>query len=197
MLRTTTLRSAARTALPTPLGASIIRRSVGTTPSGSEAPASSTTPAQKLDWPTFLSLRQQCRHVGLAFAPITGLASMFASFVVLGSQDIDPSQTIYGFDPFIAYGAATVCIGGVGALLGPAIGEGLWWMTKGRPVKAQMQARQKEFYDKIKKHRVDASRQSFANPVPDYYGEKIANLKGYRQWLRDQKAFRNKSQRFL
>ena len=32
------------------------------------------------------------------------------------------------------------------------------------------------------KNRVDPSRQSVSNPVPDYYCEKVGNLKQYRQW---------------
>lgn len=29
-------------------------------------------------------------------------------------------------------------------------------------------------------------------PVPDFYGEKISSVAGYRQWLRDQRAFNKK-----
>jgi hypothetical protein len=29
--------------------------------------------------------------------------------------------------------------------------------------------------------------------VPDYYGEKIGSMKGYRQWLRDQATYRRKA----
>jgi import inner membrane translocase subunit TIM23 len=32
------------------------------------------------------------------------------------------------------------------------------------------------------------------NPVPDYYGEKITSVLGYRNWLRDQRAFNKKRQ---
>lgn len=28
--------------------------------------------------------------------------------------------------------------------------------------------------------------------VPDFYGEKISSVAGYRQWLRDQRAFNRK-----
>jgi len=27
------------------------------------------------------------------------------------------------------------------------------------------------------------------NPVPDFYGEKISSVAGYRQWLKDQRAY--------
>jgi import inner membrane translocase subunit TIM23 len=57
-----------------------------------------------------------------------------------------------------------------------------------------MEIRDREFYAHIVKNRVDPSRQSVSNPVPDYYAEKVGSLKQYRQWLRDQSAFRRKSQ---
>ena len=52
--------------------------------------------------------------------------------------------------------------------------------------------KEKEFYARIKKFRVDPSASSMANPVPDYYGEKISSVKDYRQWLKDQRAFNKK-----
>ena len=54
-----------------------------------------------------------------------------------------------------------------------------------------------DFYRRIKKHRVDPSGGSSANPVPDYYGEKIGSVKEYRNWLKDQRAFNKRRQNFL
>ena len=34
------------------------------------------------------------------------------------------------------------------------------------------------------------------NPVPDYYGEKISSVRAYRQWLKDQRAFRKKRESY-
>ncbi len=45
------------------------------------------------------------------------------------------------------------------------------------------------FFSRIKRHRVDPTVSSFANPVPDHYGEKISSVSGYRRWLKDQRAF--------
>lgn len=39
------------------------------------------------------------------------------------------------------------------------------------------------------------SRASFA--VPDFYGEKISSVAGYRQWLKDQRAFNKKRTSFV
>ena len=52
--------------------------------------------------------------------------------------------------------------------------------------------KEKEFYERIKKFRVDPTSSSMQNPVPDYYGEKITSVKDYRRWLKDQRAFRKK-----
>jgi len=49
--------------------------------------------------------------------------------------------------------------------------------------------KEREFYNRIKRHRVDPTSSSIANPVPDYYGEKIGSVAGYRRWLKDQRAF--------
>ncbi|MBE3049199.1 hypothetical protein IMZ48_43220 [Candidatus Bathyarchaeota archaeon] len=33
--------------------------------------------------------------------------------------------------------------------------------------------------------------------VPDFYGEKISSVKGYRQWLKDQRAYNKKREVFV
>jgi import inner membrane translocase subunit TIM23 len=52
--------------------------------------------------------------------------------------------------------------------------------------------KERAFYARIKKHRVDPTASSLSNPVPDYYGEKIGSVSDYRRWLKDQRAFRLK-----
>jgi import inner membrane translocase subunit TIM23 len=49
--------------------------------------------------------------------------------------------------------------------------------------------KERQFYNRIKANRVDPTSSSMANPVPDYYGEKIGSVQGYRRWLKDQRAF--------
>jgi import inner membrane translocase subunit TIM23 len=57
--------------------------------------------------------------------------------------------------------------------------------------------KEKEFFDRIRRFRVDPSTNSIANPVPDYYGEKIGSVQGYRQWLKDQRAYNRKRRNFI
>jgi import inner membrane translocase subunit TIM23 len=52
------------------------------------------------------------------------------------------------------------------------------------------------FFNRIKRHRVDPTASSLANPPPDYYGEKIGSVAGYRRWLKDQRAFNLKTGRY-
>lgn len=55
--------------------------------------------------------------------------------------------------------------------------------------------KEKSFYARIKRYRADPSASSPQNPIPDYYGEKIASVKDYRRWLKDQRTFNRKKNR--
>ena len=55
----------------------------------------------------------------------------------------------------------------------------------------------RDFYARIKRYRVDPSGQSVSNPVPDYYGEKIGSVSDFRGWMKDQRAYNKKRKNFL
>ncbi len=57
---------------------------------------------------------------------------------------------------------------------------------------AKSSQKERQFFNRIKAHRVDPSSSSVQNPVPDYYGEKIGSVADYRRWLKDQRAFKLK-----
>jgi import inner membrane translocase subunit TIM23 len=94
-------------------------------------------------------------------------------------------------------GIITVSCGGLGWLGGPALGTVLFNIIHRGRLRDQMMARETEFFARIKTHRVDPSSSSAQNPVPDFYGERIQSVQGYRQWLRDQRAFRKKRTTFV
>ncbi|KAI9808331.1 MAG: TIM23 complex component [Sarcosagium campestre] len=98
-------------------------------------------------------------------------------------------------NPFIILGLITAGFTTVGWLSGPMFGSAIF-RTFNKNTAAEIISKEREFYRRIKKYRVDPSSQSIANPVPDYYGEKISSVGGYRQWLKDQRAFNIKRQSF-
>ena len=53
-------------------------------------------------------------------------------------------------------------------------------------------AREKDFFERVKKYRVDPRGASAQNPVPDYYGERVGSRDQWRTWLKDQRAFNRK-----
>ncbi|KAK3648487.1 TIM23 complex component [Elasticomyces elasticus] len=72
---------------------------------------------------------------------------------------------------------------------------GVWAARRGW-AKA-IQGKEKSFYRRIQKYRADPSSSSPQNPIPDYYGEKVASVKDYRRWLKDQRAFKLKKNKNL
>ncbi|KAM0792593.1 hypothetical protein ACM66B_005254 [Microbotryomycetes sp. NB124-2] len=170
------------------LTTSAVRRSA--TQPQSNAPASG---ASKLDWPTFFNLRRSQRRVGL----VTSIPTTFLGFSLganyFATKEADPTDTIMGIEPIWAYAIATVACGAFGWLVGPSLGNQMWRLTH-RKVLKSMEVKERDFFEHVKRMRVDPSRQSVSNPVPDYYAEKVHSLRGYRQWLRDQSAYRRKAQ---
>lgn len=72
-------------------------------------------------------------------------------------------------DPFITLGLVTFVCGGAGWLTGPILGTAAFNM-KNRKFREQMDIKEKEFYARVKKYRVDPSASSMANPVPGKLG---------------------------
>jgi len=110
-----------------------------------------------------------------------------------GNLDADITVPIMGIDPMMFYGFSTLACMGLGYLIGPVVGTTLW-RTSHRRTMHLIEAKDKEFHRRIVKNRVNPTGQSYNNPVPDFYGEKIGSLHQYRQWLRDQGKYRRKAQ---
>ena len=90
-----------------------------------------------------------------------------------------------------------VLSGGVGWLCGPMLGFLAFRLGKSEGVLRSIGNKEKDFYGRIKRFRIDPSGSSVQNPVPDFYGEKIGSVNGYRKWLKDQRAFNRKRSRFV
>ncbi|KAH3681803.1 hypothetical protein WICPIJ_007242 [Wickerhamomyces pijperi] len=156
----------------------------------------STTKADQITWVDFFKLRKQQRNINVGSSIATALIGSTISWSYISQVEIDPTQMIFGFDPFMIYFAGFLATSGVGYLFGPFLGEVIFNMKNSKQLPI-FKAKQKLFLEKIKDKRVNPAFQSFNNPVPDYYGEKIHSLKSYKQWLRDNNAYTRKSQEFL
>ncbi|KAH3668428.1 hypothetical protein OGAPHI_002182 [Ogataea philodendri] len=153
--------------------------------------------ANKMTWEQFLTLRKEQRRTSLLGSGIAAFLAVVGAWGYVSQIQIDPTETIFGIDTFTVYIGGILATGTVGFLLGPGlIGDPLFAL-KNRKIMDCFRIKQKLFLRHIIERRVDASRQSMNNPVPDYYGEKIGSLKDYRQWLRDCNEYRRKAREFL
>jgi len=149
-----------------------------------------------MNWVEYLKLKKQNSIVNTGASVFTGICGGLVTLTYLGNIEIDVEKPIMGLDPIMVLGGAVILGGGFGYLLGPFLGTAIFNLQN-KAVIQPFKLKDKEFMMRIKRNRVDPSSQSFSNPVPDYYGERIYSLKDYRQWLRDCNAFRRKSKEFL
>lgn len=154
----------------------------------------STTPA--LNWVEYFALKKQNNRVNVASSVVTGVIGGVVTLNLLGNMEIDIEKPIMGFDPILVMGGTVVLGGGFGYLLGPFLGTALFNVFNKSKLHG-FKAKDQVFLQKVKAKRVDPSSQSFSNPVPDYYGERIYSLNNYKQWLRDCNGFRRKAKEFL
>ncbi|CEP21912.1 unnamed protein product [Cyberlindnera jadinii] len=151
---------------------------------------------QQLSWVDFFKLRRQQRRINIASSVFTAFIGSTVSWSFLSNVEIDPTQMIFGFDPFMIFFAGFMGATGLGYMFGPLVGSLVFRLANSSKI-GLYQQKNKQFLEKVFAKRVDPSSQSFSNPVPDYYGEKIDNIKSYRQWLRDCNAYRRKAKEFL
>ncbi|KAI2470060.1 Pam17-domain-containing protein [Annulohypoxylon bovei var. microspora] len=169
------------------------RRHASTTAS----PAAAEPSAPALDWNTFFILRKTRRRFQLVSGLFTMAVGGSAGALLLVNMDMDWLLSKVPMDPFFALGIMTLSFAGLGWLAGPSLGSALFYTFK-RGVKKPMAIKESEFFARIKKNRVDPSNSSLSgNAVPDFYGEKISSVAGYRQWLKDQRAFNKKRTSFV
>lgn len=153
-------------------------------------------PQSSLTWNEFLAKRIQRRRLNIAASILTGFVSVTVGWGILANVEIDPTEPIYGFNPLVVLPVSLMICAGLGSLLGPSLGTFLFRISLGKNF-ASFAQKNVEFLRHVKNNRPDPSKQTYANPVPDYYGEKIGSLKDYRRWLRDGIAYRKKVETFL
>ncbi|RFU72767.1 presequence translocated-associated motor subunit pam17, mitochondrial [Trichoderma arundinaceum] len=155
----------------------------------SGSPASAQPPA--LDWDSFFKLRLRRRRIQLLFSVTTGLLGGAAGTIFLAEGFAEPLIAQIPLDPFFTLGIMTMACAGLGWLIGPTLGNQVFYIIN-RRFKTQMMQKEGEFFARVKRNRADPTNSSAGNPVPDFYGEKIQSVAGYRRWLKDQRAFNKK-----
>ncbi|RYC58838.1 hypothetical protein CHU98_g7372 [Xylaria longipes] len=164
--------------------------------SSASSSSSSSTPV-KLDWNSFFQLRKTRRRFQLASSIVTMAIGGTGGALLLVNMNMDWLLSKVPMDPIFALGIITLSFAGLGWLSGPSVGSAIFYTLK-RGVKRPMAIKESEFFNRIKKNRVDPSNSSLSgNAVPDFYGEKISSVAGYRQWLKDQRAFNKKRTSFV
>ncbi|EON99930.1 putative presequence translocase-associated motor subunit protein [Phaeoacremonium minimum UCRPA7] len=149
-----------------------------------------------LDWNTFFALRKSRRRWQLTFSIASSAAGGTGGALFLSTGSADWAVNQIPLDPFVTLGLMTFGFAALGWLVGPVLGSQIFYLLN-RKYKSQMALKESQFFARIKKHRVDPSSSSAGNPVPDFYGEKISSVAGYRQWLKDQRAFNKKRTTFV
>ncbi|RBR21365.1 uncharacterized protein FIESC28_04902 [Fusarium coffeatum] len=144
-----------------------------------------------LDWNSFFKMRVKRRRYQLLFSITNSMFAGSAGAVFLSTGSAEPIISQIPLDPFMTLGLMTLAFSGLGWLSGPSMGNQVFYILN-RTWKKQMTQKEAQFFERIKKNRVDPTNSSASNPVPDFYGEKISSVAGYRQWLKDQKAFNKK-----
>lgn len=170
--------------------------SQASTPTSKEAAKKHLQDLKSFKWDEFLSLRKQERRLNMYVSIGTAGLGALAGWGYISQVELDSSLTLFGFDPLLVASVTLLATGSLGYLAGPVLGSAIF-KAKNKSILQLYQEKNSIFLKHIIKNRVDASRQSFSNPVPDFYGEKITSLKQYRQWLRDCNAYRRKSSDFL
>ncbi|KAL6948884.1 TIM23 complex component [Hanseniaspora vineae] len=151
----------------------------------------------ELTWSKFFQIRRQERKINIGSSVLSAFLTSNIAFAYVATIEIDPTQTIFGLDPSIVLIGGVMTSAAFGYLIGPSIFGRPIFQLRHRSVLEGYNLKNKVFLKHIIKNRVDASKQSFSNPPPDYYGEKIGSLKEYRRWLRDCHAYRIKASEFI
>ncbi|KAI0022955.1 Pam17-domain-containing protein [Xylariomycetidae sp. FL0641] len=196
----TKTRAPVNTSTSTSIRCQLLSRRHATTTANSTsntAAAADSSSSVPLDWNSFFQLRKTRRRYQIAGSIISMFATSLGGSIFLVNYDLDWALSLVPIDPMFSLGVIVFGCAGLGWLAGPSLGNALFYTVK-RGIKKPMAIKESEFFARIKKNRVDPSNSSLSgNAVPDFYGEKISSVAGYRQWMKDQRAFNKKRTSFI
>lgn len=148
---------------------------------------------QLLNWNSYLQTRRQRRVAERTFGILTGFSSFSAgAYYFSFIKEFDPTKLVFGvMDPPIAYTLGAMGIGAVGAVIGFGVGRSVWNLWN-RRILHEMDLRDKIFNVHLTNHRAPPTSHSVNDTIPDYYGEKIKDLQGFKSWIRKQRKHKKK-----
>ncbi|KAJ2005547.1 TIM23 complex component [Coemansia sp. RSA 2322] len=144
-----------------------------------------------LNWEEFFTLRKQRRLWERLAALPCAMLGLGAGAAVFASLPVNPQQMFMGLDPLLVFGGATMFCGVLGFVVGPSVGR-VWYRIGNRRLAQSLDFKEAEFFKHVRANRSDPNFSSASNPLPDFYGEKINSLHGYRKWLRKQREHERK-----
>ncbi|KAJ2560033.1 TIM23 complex component [Coemansia sp. RSA 1933] len=145
----------------------------------------------ELNWEDFFYMRRNRRQWARVAAVPSGLMGLVAGAAFFASVRVGPNEMIFGFDPILVFCGATLGCMLVGFGMGPITSKAYFRFVSPGMERA-LERKEQEFFKHIEANRSDPIYSSVNNPLPDYYGEKIISLSGYRHWLRKQREHERK-----
>lgn len=144
------------------------RRHASTASASSGPSRPSSAPAPKLDWNGFFQLRKTRRRFQLASSIVTMAMGGTAGAVLLVNMNMDWLLSKVPMDPVFALGIVTLSFAGLGWLAGPSLGSSIFYALK-RGVKRPMALKESEFFNRIKKNRVDPTNSSLSGNAGEFF----------------------------
>ncbi|ODQ82796.1 hypothetical protein BABINDRAFT_164533 [Babjeviella inositovora NRRL Y-12698] len=150
-----------------------------------------------LTWNEYFQKKKERSWINTSSGITTSFLSTTAAWAYISTVTIDPTLTMFGMDPLMALFGGMMLSTATGYMVGASIIGDLVFSLKNRAHMPEFVNKEKIFLERIIKNRPDPSKSNVANPVPDYYGEKIFCLKDYKKWLKDCNTYKTRSHTFL
>ncbi|KAJ3193162.1 TIM23 complex component [Irineochytrium annulatum] len=146
-----------------------------------------------LPWTDYFQKRKEkkfAERVGALCGALIGFAG--GSYYFLAVVDFDPTEYIFDIiDPSAAYSIGALLVGVAGYTVGVLAGGYVWRVMQRTEILRAIDMRDKEFFRRIQSSRPSEVKLSIDTPMPDYYGEEVTSVPGYRAWLKKQRDLTN------
>ncbi|KAJ3227668.1 TIM23 complex component [Chytriomyces hyalinus] len=161
--------------------------------------ASITSSPVSLSWTQYFDQKSKLKTFE-RISSIAGFSLFFfgGSYYFMAVAEFDPTELVFGvMDASMAYSLGALGVGVLGGVAGVFAGTAVWRTVTNRRILEAIDAKDVEFFKRIQQYRPQGQlRLSVDNPMPDYYGESIKSVQGYRAWLKKQRNYRIKTEGF-